>query len=653
MMDVTTAVSDVRGQLLTRLQTFLDDSKLSIDWNKFENEGNYINPTARVNDLAGQGVDVTHVFNVEHHWRSALEMFTQLHQRHRWVVFGHKNHGKSQFLFFLVQFLKSCGELVLYLDKSILPKKGKELYNVSFDTCVQYWKKDFDNIAEVKKQLQKFLSERTQSSFADSFLTALEEFAKNNRVWIIVDEVTSFEDIMPLPEEQEKSPFHWVITGSVGLSSFVAKQHLKRWVFNLPRFTSQESADFALKLSKELQVKHEDLLDAFGVKWDSTQTTTMTTTTAATTSSDASGSARKRLGDVLEEFFGGIPGYIAECLLGLSKGEAVSDYTGELYERIGSVILKAAKERGVLVEGLARDWLKEFKDPVIPWLSLRDSGLCGTDGPPRGVIFTSVLRRLFLHNTDNDENLAAIRHFRSKYGRDAGLDGCLLELEEITKLRSGQRLQTIRVSLKAGNWQHDNGIHVLYDSQFTMFRYDERQQIIVESANEPLTKHQWHLVEVAVGFPVVDIVLVSTADANILQVYAIQITRSTDPFNAHSTTETCSDKSKTRLKNLFVAIDDQFHATKRHVMFVMLAPNCEKGKHVAHDQTEPYLVSPPSIVTTQGKRMAETSAGAPPRSKKTRESCCACKSGSCKGCKCGNNHKRCTNCSSRFCENQS
>jgi hypothetical protein len=56
------------------------------------------------------------------------------------VVFGHKNQGKSQFLFFLAQLLKELIENVLYLDKSILPEENSDfLDSEDGNFCAKYW----------------------------------------------------------------------------------------------------------------------------------------------------------------------------------------------------------------------------------------------------------------------------------------------------------------------------------------------------------------------------------------------------------------------------------------------------------------------------------------------------------------------------------
>jgi polynucleotide 5'-kinase involved in rRNA processing len=59
------------------------------------------------------------VFNMEHHIVAATSFFNKycgFKRNTRAVVFGHKNQGKTQFLFFLTKLLQALGEGVVYLD---------------------------------------------------------------------------------------------------------------------------------------------------------------------------------------------------------------------------------------------------------------------------------------------------------------------------------------------------------------------------------------------------------------------------------------------------------------------------------------------------------------------------------------------------------
>jgi hypothetical protein len=63
------------------------------------------------------------VFNFEHHVASAFKLFHSFDSEETTaVVYGHISTKESlSFLFFLVKLLQELGEVVIYLDKSILP----------------------------------------------------------------------------------------------------------------------------------------------------------------------------------------------------------------------------------------------------------------------------------------------------------------------------------------------------------------------------------------------------------------------------------------------------------------------------------------------------------------------------------------------------
>ncbi len=102
-----------------------------------------------------------------------------------------------------------------------------------------------------------------------------------------------------LPEEQDLGCFKWIVTGSAGISSWVARRHLNKFVFDLPLFSKTECSDFANILSKSLGVS---LVNGIA------------------------GIPPAGIEDWLEERFGGVVGYIAEMFLEMSKGSSVSQY---------------------------------------------------------------------------------------------------------------------------------------------------------------------------------------------------------------------------------------------------------------------------------------------------------------------------------------
>jgi hypothetical protein len=58
-------------------------------------------------------------------------------------------------------------------------------------------------------------------------------------------------------EEQDLGPFKWIVTGSTGIGTWVAKRHLKKLVFDLPLFSKKECSDFAHILCNSLGISTE------------------------------------------------------------------------------------------------------------------------------------------------------------------------------------------------------------------------------------------------------------------------------------------------------------------------------------------------------------------------------------------------------------
>jgi hypothetical protein len=57
--------------------------------------------------------------------------------------------------------------------------------------------------------------------------------------------------------EQDLGPFKWIVTGSTGIGTWVAKRHLKKLVFDLPLFSKKECSDFAHILCNSLGISTE------------------------------------------------------------------------------------------------------------------------------------------------------------------------------------------------------------------------------------------------------------------------------------------------------------------------------------------------------------------------------------------------------------
>ncbi len=133
--------------------------------------------------------------------------------------------------------------------------------------------------------------------------------------------------------------------------------------------------------------------------------------------------------DWFEEHFGGVVGCIAEMFLEMSKGSSISQYMSCLSGRINKVIVSTSERKHISPQQLSDYWLKDIKSDENDWNCMYDAGLCGSS-PPRGVIFSFILKRLCIYVPEEDL-LSLVNFFRSTFLFDPGLDGCLLELEEI------------------------------------------------------------------------------------------------------------------------------------------------------------------------------------------------------------------------------
>ena len=150
---------------------------------------------------------------------------------------------------------------MIFLDKTILP--DEETGEISCEV-VDMWKdnlsKNLDSSHELFISLETLLEKQTAKYFG-IFLKYLKKFAvSEHRVWIIVDEVVEFSKFpITLPDEQTRTPFKWIVTGSAGIGSWVAKRHLTRYVFDLPLWSKNQCVEFATKLClflKRFKIEH-------------------------------------------------------------------------------------------------------------------------------------------------------------------------------------------------------------------------------------------------------------------------------------------------------------------------------------------------------------------------------------------------------------
>jgi hypothetical protein len=294
----------------------------------------------------------------------------------------------------------------------------------------------------------------------------------------------------------------------------------------------------------------------------------------------------------------------------LCQGATLSSYLLTLSTRVGGIIVKASKEgRFSSPEALATNWLINIRSPTNTWSCIRDAGLCGSEAP-RGVIFSLVLEWLLEHSPGTDE-LALIRGFRADFHADSAMDGHLLELEEIVKIKMGVPLPAMHLTLSNNNktWvqkkekKGDNKLPVqLFEP--TLWMYVERTGAIKAVERTGVVKPktldtELHVVQMPPFFPVLDVLLVRRdAKDNTLHFFYVQVTRSEDPFKEHFTDE--SGPSRTCLNRIKNLVNTAAQAISKgaaiQTSYVMLAPNAEPSKIAAPGQTEDYYFSPADLV---------------------------------------------------------
>jgi hypothetical protein len=115
-------------RMTERLKNALVELDLDVPNNVYDqlkNKKNWIQITYRVNKFKTKiGIDdLYEIFDYDHHFISAVGLFESLKMRDDSiaVVLGQKQQGKSQFLFFMFKLLQELDEIVLFLDRNILP----------------------------------------------------------------------------------------------------------------------------------------------------------------------------------------------------------------------------------------------------------------------------------------------------------------------------------------------------------------------------------------------------------------------------------------------------------------------------------------------------------------------------------------------------
>ena len=173
----------------------------------------------------------------------------------------------------------------------------------------------------------------------------------------------------------------------------------------------------------------------------------------------------------------------------------------------------------------------------------------------------------------DEDALFLVRGFRVRFQGDPGLDGCLLELEEILNLQAKHYFQSSLLTLDENKWVTNENMKMPQSKDsLEIFDYVENDLRLYPKLL--IGRSQWNLIRVPRGFDVIDVVLVDVSESPVI--YGIQITLSSKPFDKHHTFETCPPRSKEKLETLWSVISDHFSlGDVVEKYFVMRAPNCK------------------------------------------------------------------------------
>ena len=564
---------------------------------RLHKSGLWVRFTERIEELVSVSrIEASQLLSYGHHVQGILPLFQQhfSHQKHLSVIFGHKRQGKSQFLYFVSCFLKAIGETVVYLDHTVLPDEDGIIV-IRDDFCGHLWKDDILLISSLSDSCQTFFDFPEAIKFRNFFRNLDKYSSGGNRVWVLIDEVVRFVKLgIALPEEKKRSSFNYIITGSAGIGTFVSTRHIEKFVFDLPLFSRDEGFVLANQIAHAL---HVNLADAIP------------------------GIRDEGIPEWLEERFGGIPGYSSEFLLGVKKGESYSKYALELSERVRIVIRNTAKEQNMSPKELSDCWMSEIQDPRYTWESIRDSGLCGSH-PPRGVVLTELLKWLFTYSPSELDKLSIVQLMRRMSQGDPGLDGCLLELEEIIKLKTKSTIRVAKISLHKdgaddlGTWVDGDEVELpASEESVSLTRYSDLNGTYFFPVFD--LNCAWILIELPSGFDVADLFLFHVRSSTL---YAVQITRSADPFKKHHTLETCPKCSQDRIMEFSKGLvrDTGVPEDSLSCHFVMVAPNCAPGKFAppAGNQGDFYF-SPPTVLGSRKRKISASAKQKKSKSTKT------------------------------------
>jgi hypothetical protein len=224
------------------------DAELQTALGRLKVKGGWVKHTEKINEIHDAVVHVPitllvmeEILDFHYHYTNVLQWNKLLQNRYKnvSVVLGHTNHGKTQFLFFLVRLLQELDEKVIFLDRTILPdtttstkihSTNLKMFPDKLDYCVQYWSDDigaYFNDTTVGIALQKNLKKTILYFILINSIHCLNSasITEKKNVWMIIDDVSLLDvsygncKFIDLPREEERTPFNFIVTGNVRMGN--------------------------------------------------------------------------------------------------------------------------------------------------------------------------------------------------------------------------------------------------------------------------------------------------------------------------------------------------------------------------------------------------------------------------------------------------
>jgi hypothetical protein len=387
------------------------------------------------------------------------------------------------------------------------------------------------------------------------FMLQMQHVATKVPVWVLVDDVTNLDftldeiPFMEFPDENTHTPFHFIVTGREGIGTWVSKRDLAKWAFDLPLFNKDEGLLYSKNL---LQL--------------------INNTSASAAFADFLGEGSEwHIGDFLEDWFGGNPGLIAECIHHFVNGSSFVAYIDVLKHRIGYVVMK----HGIInVNRSSEVLLNSIKNN--DWTYIHDFGLCGRGGP-RGILLLILIQMISFYVGDSfKEELQLISTLQKPFEQDPGMNVFLVENEFLLNMKvSGSCLGKLLYRWDAEKclWYIDKMeicCRYVYISDKTTFRVSVDNSASVRTYGSEYCF--WDAILFPIGFPVIKLAIMKSFK-EMVWIYYVAIIHSHEPFCM--SIEQLSDRNKEHLADLTDRIVSHFRYNVNTVetYYAMYAPN--------------------------------------------------------------------------------